>query len=70
MLPESVDCRKNPWICRFILNIFLQDIVFGCHNILDIWCFVSKSLCFKGFGAKKGFDFMSNTQYNTGTFYV
>lgn len=70
MLRESVGYRENPWICRFILKKFHKILYLVAITYSIFGVFLSKMLCFKGIEKKKGFDFMSNTQYNTDTFYV
>jgi hypothetical protein len=43
-------------------------MVEGYHNDDDILYFGRKTAIFREKSSKKGFDFMSNTQYNTLTF--
>lgn len=54
MLPESVDCRKNPWICRFILNIFYKILylVAITSSIFGVLC--RKVCVLRVLGLKKG----------------
>lgn len=54
MLRESVGCRENPWICRFILKKFYKILYLVAITYSIFGAFCRKCSVLEGLRRKKG----------------